>query len=130
MKNKDNSAWTQPKDPLMIKMEAFADLSNIYREDLYSHQILEIDSFFLSTSDKEFIKNYSDEHFETLIKDELKRGTDSSAFSNQSTIGRQLRMRVVDWLFEVINKFSITDRSIMFQTVELMDLYYDKCHPN
>ena len=114
----------------MIKMEAFAEMSNIYREDIYSHQILEIDNFFLSTSDKEFIKNYSEEHFETLIKDELKRGTDSSAFSNQSSIGRQLRMRVVDWLFEVINKFSITDRSIMFQTVELMDLYYDKCHPN
>lgn len=39
-------------------------------------------------------------------------------------------MKVIDWLYEVIQKFKISDRSIMFQAVEMMDLYYQSCPPN
>jgi len=39
-------------------------------------------------------------------------------------------MKVIDWLYEVIEKFKISDRSIMFQAIELMDLYYRRCPPN
>lgn len=42
-------------------------------------------------------------------------------------IGRQLRIKVIDWLYEVIKKFKINDRSIIFQTVELMDKYFINC---
>ena len=36
-------------------------------------------------------------------------------------------MSVIDWLYEVMNKKKITDRSVTFQAIELMDLYYQHC---
>jgi hypothetical protein len=42
-KNKDNTYWTQPKDPLMIQVEQFKEKSNIYKENIYSHEVKEID---------------------------------------------------------------------------------------
>ena len=33
-------------------------------------------------------------------------------------------MKVIDWLYEVVEKFKIKDNSLMFQTTELMDLYF------
>jgi hypothetical protein len=33
-------------------------------------------------------------------------------------------MKVIDWLIEVMQKFKIDDRSVLFQSVELMDRYY------
>ena len=60
---------------------------------------------------------------------ELFDPTDERAMVNQQHIGRQLRMKVIDWLLEVIQKFKITDRSILFQTMELLDRYYQH-YPN
>ena len=42
-KNKDNTYWTQPKYPLMIQVEQFKEKSNIYKENIYSHEVKEID---------------------------------------------------------------------------------------
>lgn len=39
---------------------------------------------------------------------------DRDYMCNQQQIGRHLRMKVIDWLCEVIQKFKISDRSIMF----------------
>ena len=36
-------------------------------------------------------------------------------------------MKIIDWLLEVVQKFKINDRSILFQTIELMDGYYQRC---
>lgn len=36
-------------------------------------------------------------------------------------------MKVIDWLFEIIGKFKITEKSLMFQAISMMDRYYQKC---
>lgn len=43
---------------------------------------------------------------------------------NQPLIGRYLRIKVIDWLYEIIQKFQITDKDVVPQAVELMDCYY------
>ena len=104
MKNKDMNAWTQPKDPLTVKMEQFmAGCSNIYKEDLFQHQMVDANIQFLPSQDQVFVKSYSDEHFQELIKDELE--PIDNLMLNHPDIGRYLRMKVIDWLYEIINKF-------------------------
>ena len=124
MKNKDTAAWTQPKDPLQIKMEVLGQRSNIYDEELFNHEFESIEEFFISKFDRDFVENYSDEAFRDMVMAEIRDGTCDDFMENQTLIGRQLRIKVIDWLYEVIKKFKITDRSIMFQTVELMDKFF------
>ena len=63
-KNKDNTFWTQPKDPLMIEVLKLKDKSNIYHEAIFSHVLKEIDESFLIPMEREFIQNYGDDNFE------------------------------------------------------------------
>ena len=114
MKNKDTSAWTQPKDPLHKKLMTLDDKSNIYGEDLFNQKFEPIEDKFLSAFDWDFIKSYGDNTFEDMMKSEMRDGQSQDFMSNQQQIGRHLRMKVIDWLYEVITKFRITDRSIMF----------------
>ena len=114
MKNKDSNAWTQPKDPLQIKMEALGERSNIYGEELFNHQFEQIDEAFISKFDRDFVKNYSEEAFIDMVKAEIRDGTCDEFMVCQDKIERQLRIKIIDWLYEVIKKFKITDRSIMF----------------
>jgi hypothetical protein len=51
MKNKDTSAWTQPKDPLHKKLMTLDDKSNIYGEDLFNQKFEPIEDKFLSAFD-------------------------------------------------------------------------------
>ncbi len=32
-----------------------------------------------------------------------------------------MRLKVIDWLYEVVNKCGIKDRALIFHTIELMD---------
>lgn len=66
-KEKNASAWSQPKDPLQVKMEKLlADVSNIYSEDLYQHKKIELETFLPNTEMK-FVKAYEATHFENLV---------------------------------------------------------------
>lgn len=37
---------------------------------------------------------------------------------------RYLRAAIIDWIFEATSKLNIEDKSVIFQTVSLMDRYY------
>mgnify|MGYP006085180515 CR=1 FL=1 len=112
---------------MKIKLESLGQRSNIYGEDLFNHTYESIDDSFISLFDRTFVKNYADEAFTDMIKAEIRDGTCNNFMNNQQMIGRQLRIKVIDWLYEVIKKFKINDRSIIFQTVELMDKYFINC---
>lgn len=59
-----------------------------------------------------------------MITEEKRTGLDQNYLLRHPKIQRHVRMSVIDWLYEVMNKKKITDRSVTFQAVELMDLYY------
>lgn len=45
---------------------------------------------------------------------------------HQKEITTKLRASVIDWLFEIGTKLNIEDKGVIFQTVNLMDRYYEK----
>lgn len=45
--------------------------------------------------------------------------------SRQTLITRHLRASVIDWLFEVGTKLGIDDKSVIFQSINLMDRFYE-----
>jgi len=55
---------------------------------------------------------------------EAKEKLEEEYFANQPTIGRHLRLKVIDWLFEIMTKFKITERAVMFQAMSMMDKFY------
>jgi len=66
-KNKDYTHWTQPKDPFTVKMELLmTKCGNIYSEELHQHKKINIEDF-LSPYDQQFIRSYSEDHFEHMI---------------------------------------------------------------
>lgn len=38
LQNKDNKAWTMPKDPIIIKVEKLDEMGNLFSEELYTHE--------------------------------------------------------------------------------------------
>ena len=126
MKNKDNHAWTMPKDPLHLKIELLDEMPNIYAEDLFTQEY-DDSSAFISENDRNYLFSYHQESFQDMVSRELKQGQERSYLSNQPLITRQIRMSVIDWLYEVMLKKRINDRSVMFQAIELMDAYYQHC---
>ena len=74
MKNKDETAWTQPKDPLFVKLECLSSKSNTYGEDLFNQSFEAIEVSFLSAFDRSFIEHYGDNAFEDMIKAEMRDG--------------------------------------------------------
>lgn len=124
IKNKNASAWTQPKDPLQIKMEkTVAEVSNIYSEGLFQHQKVDLDTFLPSTEFK-FVRDYAYAHFEHLVILEQKYKPMPLLMANQPKIGRFLRMKVIDWLQEIVVKFKIAEKELVTKAVEMMDRYY------
>lgn len=69
-KNKDETFWTQPKDPLNLLIEKIKTKSNIHSEDLFTQEKDLIETAFLPESDRSFIKNYADEQFASMIRGE------------------------------------------------------------
>lgn len=59
-----------------------------------------------------------------MITLEAKEKLEEEYFANQPTIGRHLRLKVIDWLFEIMTKFKITERAVMFQAISMMDKFY------
>jgi len=103
-------------------------MANIYGERLFNHEYEHIEEAFLSAGDQSFLNSYQHELFKEMLRSEILEGLPQSEFMpNQRHIGRHLRMKVIDWMYEVMQKFGIMDRSVMFQTVELMDAYYRRC---
>jgi len=39
-------------------------------------------------------------------------------------------MKVINWLYEIVNKWKIEDKNLVFQTVDLMDIFYKYAMPN
>jgi len=75
IKNKDTSAWTQPKDPLLIKIEQLQQKSNIYAEEQFTQEYESIETAFLSTDDQRFIRSYAEDQFEEMIRQEMREGS-------------------------------------------------------
>jgi hypothetical protein len=48
----------------------------------------------------------------------------TSLLSKQTQITRHLRASVIDWLFEVAKKLGMKDKTVVCQTVSLMDRFY------
>lgn len=49
----------------------------------------------------------------------------TSLLSRQTQITRHLRASVIDWIFEVGSKLKISDKFVLYQTVSLMDRFYE-----
>jgi hypothetical protein len=75
----------------------------------------------ISSSDYIFIESYAPELFQDMLTQEKREGIWQQYYKNQPKMQRLHRMKIIDWLYEVLLKYDITDRSLMFQTVELMD---------
>lgn len=60
-KNKDTSAWTQPKDPLLVKIEELQQRSNIYGEEQFTQEYESIEAEFLSSGDQCYAENYAED---------------------------------------------------------------------
>lgn len=68
VKNKDADAWTQPKDPLAIKLSLLSDKANTFGELLFSQPYCSIDSDFLSPLVSSYLTSYSSVCFEHLLR--------------------------------------------------------------
>lgn len=78
----------------------------------------------MNQTEQNYIKNYAQEHFMELAEAEMtKAKTIPDLLAQQPQISRQLRMKIIEWLYEVVNKFKIKERYLVFQAVELMDEY-------
>lgn len=42
LKNKDNTNWSQPSDPLLLKVKQLEEYSNAYDPDLFAHEYVDI----------------------------------------------------------------------------------------
>ena len=60
-----------------------------------------------------------------MIKNEYK-STYSSLMTNQKEITRHLRAAIIDWLFEVGSKMDIKDKTVLYESANLMDRFYSK----
>lgn len=49
----------------------------------------------------------------------------TALMSKQQLITRHLRASVIDWLFEVGTKLGIDDKSVIFQSINIMDRFYE-----
>jgi hypothetical protein len=49
----------------------------------------------------------------------------SNLLAHQTHITRHLRGSVIDWLWEVSRKLKVTDKSVIYQAVCLMDMFYE-----
>lgn len=49
----------------------------------------------------------------------------NNLLSNQTQITRHLRGSVIDWLWEVSRKLKVLDKSVIYQSVCLMDMFYE-----
>lgn len=74
IKNKDTSAWTQPADPLLIKIEQLQQKSNIYGEEHFTQEYESIEAAFLSTNDRRYIRSYAEDQFEDMVRQEMREG--------------------------------------------------------
>lgn len=126
--NKDDSWWTQPRDPLHVKMDLLLSKSNLYSEDLYTHTKEYIDIAFLEPNEKVYLNTYADEQFEALVKAEMQHPpTRVDLFKGHPEITRHHRMMLINWMFEVMEKFDIEEKQVLFSAIELMDNYYARC---
>jgi hypothetical protein len=122
------NAWTQPKDAFTRKIEEIQSACNLYSEDLFQHERVQTDIAFLPSDQHCFLRDYEDDHFQHLI---LQEGPPiCNLMNNQPQIGRQLRMKVINWLYEIVNKWKIEDKNLVFQAVDLMDTVYKYQIPN
>ena len=76
-----------------------------------------------------YLRNYGVEIFNDMIANERKSQF-SSLLTRQRQISRQLRASVIDWLFEVVVIMRLNDRTVIYQTINLMDQYYETCNDN
>ena len=81
----------------------------------------------LLSDEARYLKLYGRELFEDMVDNEYKSQF-NALLTNQLKITRQLRAAVIDWLFEVGTKINIEDKSVLFQSVNLMDRFYTAQH--
>ena len=69
---------------------------------------------FIDPQELQFIQTYREEHFNQMILAEQSTPPMVGLMDNQEHIPRPLRMRVINWLYEIVSKFKIKDRSLCF----------------
>jgi hypothetical protein len=84
---------------------------------------------FLKPEEVVFLKCYGLEQFQDLVDNEY-HSQFSNLMAEQTEITRHLRAAVIDWLFEVGTKLEITDKSVLFEAINLMDRFYTHTNKN
>lgn len=60
-KYKDNSFWTQPLDPLYLKVQELKEQRNMHAEELWAHEYEAIETAFLPNNELMFVRNYAED---------------------------------------------------------------------
>ena len=68
LRAKDASAWTQPKDPLQVKVDMLSEKANVFGEDTYAQAYVDIESNFITSSERIFVQSYANQSFENLVR--------------------------------------------------------------
>ena len=59
-KDKDNTFWTQPVDPLYLKVQQLKERRNMHAEELWAHEYETIETAFLPSNELMFVSHYAD----------------------------------------------------------------------
>jgi len=110
----------------MIKR--ISDKSNIYKEEIFSHDYVEMEEF-ISGSKRSFITNYKYDHYRYLLQ-RTPPVRPRSLRDAQPKLAMHKRMYAINWLAEeVCGPKRLDDESFIFQAVQLMDQFYSNSAP-
>jgi hypothetical protein len=84
---------------------------NIYAESLFQHERIDTNTVFMMPEERNWIRDYESDHFKHLQADQGAKM--ENLMLSQPEVGRTLRMKVIEWLFEIVNKFKIREKAVV-----------------
>lgn len=110
--NKTSLVCSTPVDEDSLNLRNF-HINKALLNDFTSEEYRKMESLFIR-------ENHNSDNLSSLLKEEKTK----PASLHKHKINERMRMRMVDWMIEVINNYKC-DESVFFLAVDLMDSYFE-----